>query len=806
MGATPTFSASEVNLLIYHYLKESGFQHSCFTLRNESRLDDEPLSHEAVIEPGKLVGLLEKALVYMSVEAHVNADGSEKPCSAPFPLIGPEHICDGVAREPRFAVQRDKAAAAGARRLTPSPPPESARKLVETAVQTQAERRSISRESSAGLSASAAGEKARTNGHQIPSDDPTKIASSSKTKLEAVVEEPSRELKRRSDAKASKVTDKKARRAGTPKVNGRANTAPLDAEDGEGDNAEETQQASPAAAAPPAKKKRRGGTVSKGPASNGAAKNDKNSANAWVPPLTGKAKGKQASSRDIARLKGHTAEVFVSAWNPAVPGLIATGAGDATVRIWDMGSTILEDGKLGELGDVTPTVCKHLPATHAKDVSALNWNPDGTLLASGSYDGILRLWTPQGDLHLVMSMHQGPIFAVRWNRKGNLILSGSADGTAIVWDLGSGKTRQQFSLHSDSVLDIDWLTASMSENIIANCTPSTAADNTLATCSADNSINILRLGENRPIKTLKGHTDEVNAIRFDPTGTYLASVSDDATARIWNLEAILGSGYLGTSAPHLVANTSINGASGPGSGKRSSTTPRPTRGGSLDRMDVDDESSGAAADRSTDSSSALLGEGGNNGAASNANKLCRHVLTGHKKDIFAIAWAPVTPSSAADQSTPHILATASFDNTARIWNADDGTCLRVFQEHTDSVYSVCFSADRRFLVTGGMDHRLLVSSVQTGDIVLAHAGGGGVFDVAWHTGRPRSKGAIEASKGGGGQKSRIKSEDSNEAVPAKLSEANDALDSEQVNAGAGKQHLALSQADKTLTVLDVSEL
>lgn len=94
----PVCTASQINLLIYHYLKESGefsftllcslslcslawpqltsfstgFHHSCFSLRHESRLDEEPLSKEAVIEPGQLVKVLQKGLLYLAVEAHVN--------------------------------------------------------------------------------------------------------------------------------------------------------------------------------------------------------------------------------------------------------------------------------------------------------------------------------------------------------------------------------------------------------------------------------------------------------------------------------------------------------------------------------------------------------------------------------------------------------------------------------------------------------------------------------------------------------------------------------------------------------------
>jgi len=69
--STTRFSASEVNLLIYHYLKESGFLHTCFALRYEARLDDLPTAREPIVQPGQLLHYLQRGLMYVSAEREV---------------------------------------------------------------------------------------------------------------------------------------------------------------------------------------------------------------------------------------------------------------------------------------------------------------------------------------------------------------------------------------------------------------------------------------------------------------------------------------------------------------------------------------------------------------------------------------------------------------------------------------------------------------------------------------------------------------------------------------------------------------
>lgn len=239
-----------------------------------------------------------------------------------------------------------------------------------------------------------------------------------------------------------------------------------------------------------------------------------------------------ANPEEVLKLDRHQSEVFMCAWNPVYTNLIATGSGDASARIWEMNDKYAKAG-LKE--------CIELPHgietgdKKNKDVTTLEWSTDGLLLATGSYDGIARVWDRTGALIHTLRGHQGPIFSLKWNRRGNFLLSGSYDKTIIVWNLtgavgadsgggGDGAAHsyieQQFKDHEAPALDVDW------------------KDNTtFASCSTDQTVHIYKVTIDAPLKVYKGHMDEVNAVKWSPSGKHLASCSDDCTAKVWEVDS-----------------------------------------------------------------------------------------------------------------------------------------------------------------------------------------------------------------------------------------------------------------------------
>jgi WD40 repeat protein/serine/threonine protein kinase len=95
-------------------------------------------------------------------------------------------------------------------------------------------------------------------------------------------------------------------------------------------------------------------------------------------------------------------------------------------------------------------------------------------------------------------------------------------------------------------------------------------------------------------------------------------------------------------------------------------------------------------------------------------------LEGHTDKLWDVAYSP----------DGKWLATASSDNTARIWDAQTGA-LRTTVRTADRVITVAFSPDSRLMASGGQDHTVRVWDVIAGREVMALPVGMGIRRVAF---------------------------------------------------------------------------
>ena len=72
-------------------------------------------------------------------------------------------------------------------------------------------------------------------------------------------------------------------------------------------------------------------------------------------------------------------------------------------------------------------------------VTAMAWAPDGTMLATGAFDGSVRLWDGARGLPLrALSGHPGAVSGVGFVRGGRCVVSGAEDDAVRVWDIRTG--------------------------------------------------------------------------------------------------------------------------------------------------------------------------------------------------------------------------------------------------------------------------------------------------------------------------------------------------------------------------------
>ena len=68
------------------------------------------------------------------------------------------------------------------------------------------------------------------------------------------------------------------------------------------------------------------------------------------------------------------------------------------------------------------------------------------------------------------------------------------------------------------------------------------------------------------------------------------------------------------------------------------------------------------------------------------------------------------------------LASASYDNTVKIWDASSGECLQTLEGHSNRVTSVAFSPDSARLASASKDNTVKIWDASSGECLQTFEG------------------------------------------------------------------------------------
>ena len=424
----------------------------------------------------------------------------------------------------------------------------------------------------------------------------------------------------------------------------------------------------------------------------------------------------QSDGALLQTLKGHQARIWDVKFSPDGK-IIATASRDRTVKLWSRnGREIL-------------TLRGHQDA-----VLGVAFSPDSQMIATASRDRTVKLWSRNGRLLSSIDAHAQEIHDLAFSPvsdKDNtqLLATAGNDRTVKLWKIERGKIspqpQQQISIFQDDIRVVAF---------------SPRQGEILAVGSHDGKIRLF--DPNGIIRTLKGHQNAVSDLQFSADGRRITSVGWDRTIKIWRIDGTLIKTINDNSQRIWGLALSQDGETIATAGERHGvklwrvSNPLLTKfsGHKAAVIDVayhptkniiataSDDRTIKLIDRqgkllaTWSKQTGVLGvdyhrdgnslvSGHNDGtvrlweiSTTDPTKIMKvTTLADHGALVWRVAHSP-------DGS---IFATASEDNTIKIWNRQ-GKLLQTLEGHQDGVRDVAFSPDGRLIASGSLDNTIKI--------------------------------------------------------------------------------------------------
>ena len=173
----------------------------------------------------------------------------------------------------------------------------------------------------------------------------------------------------------------------------------------------------------------------------------------------------------------------------------------------------------------TPILAQNAPSrvwtgSHLSTVSAVAMSPDGTIMASGSYDLTIKLWrVADGALLRTLSGHAAEVRSVAFSSDGSMIVSASSDRSVRIWRTSDGLPLRTFIGHTDVVRSVAF----------------SPDGSTVVSGAQDRNVFVWRVSDGALLRNLSGNLNWVMSVAYTPDGTSVVSGGADGNIRRWRI-------------------------------------------------------------------------------------------------------------------------------------------------------------------------------------------------------------------------------------------------------------------------------
>ena len=285
--------------------------------------------------------------------------------------------------------------------------------------------------------------------------------------------------------------------------------------------------------------------------------------------------------------------------------------------------------------------------------------------------------TANVSLRRQLAEHKDAVQSVAFSADGQTLASGSADKTINLWDTQSGALKRTLSGHSATVSSVAF----------------SYDGKALASGSRDGTVRVWDVLTGQQSQVLSEGSSPVNTVSFSPKERIVACGSDDGVIRLWDIDSGVLKMRLALRSRRSVLALSFSPDGQMLASGGSEVIDEKITGGEIDVWDTH-----------------------------RWNFI--NALVGHTDVVTSLAFS-------SDNRT---LASGSRDGNIKIWDVPTGNLKNTISGHQGGVSSVSFSPDRTTLVSGGKDDAVRLWDVQTGQPKQTYpltGNGGEVFAVTF---------------------------------------------------------------------------